>query len=501
MRSKKNNKYFFSILLTLIVVFSISNAGHSAVTKITNETEKLTVSLEDTSFLLGTIDEDFSDVPENPVLANVDAPDSFDWRNVNGKNYVTSITNQHNCGSCVAFGTIAVLESVLQITSDNIYNPDLSESHLFFCGGGTCGRGWMPDEAVSRLRTEGVAFESCLPYDPYNLKCNDVCDNWWKQKIEIKESHKVQGLQMKEALYTYGPLVTTFDVYHDFLGYTGGIYEHSSGGYEGGHCVAIVGYNDDPGYWICKNSWGPYWGESGYFKIKYGNSGIDGGYYMILEDNSKPDIPYTPYGTNYGRAGDVYEYRLTTDDPENNGVFYKINWGDGTMSDWLGPYGSGDEILISKAWSVLDEETYEMKVQAMDVYGFESSYSSPLSVTIYNNQPYIPQKPTGPVSGPYTGEKTYSATGYDPDDDQIYYMFDWGDGTMSNWLGPYDSGEEIQTKNTWDGPGNYQIRVKIKDEHESESGWSEPLSIGLPKSRIFRYGFSNIIKLIISFFF
>jgi C1A family cysteine protease len=39
------------------------------------------------------------------------ASPSWDWRNVNTKNFVTAICDQKNCGSCVAFGTVAAIEA------------------------------------------------------------------------------------------------------------------------------------------------------------------------------------------------------------------------------------------------------------------------------------------------------------------------------------------------------------------------------------------------------
>jgi C1A family cysteine protease len=81
--------------------------------------------------------------------------------------------------------------------------------------------------------------------------------------------------KIKEWLTTKGPVCAAFVVYQDFFNYKDGIYKHVSGGEAGGHCVTIVGYNDNPGYWICKNSWGTGWGMQGFFNIAYGQCGID----------------------------------------------------------------------------------------------------------------------------------------------------------------------------------------------------------------------------------
>jgi len=54
-------------------------------------------------------------------------------------------------------------------------------------------------------------------------------------------------------------------------------------------------------------------------------------------------------------------------------------------------------------------------------------------------------------------------------------MWDWDDGTFSEWLGPFNSGEEVCAAHTWTEGGDYEVRVKAKDEHGAESNWSEPL--------------------------
>merc|ERR1712139_664306 len=66
-----------------------------------------------------------------------------------------------------------------------------------------------------------------------------------------------------------GAVEVGFSVYEDFQSYWSGIYKHTTGPYLGGHAVKVVGWGKhfETFYWIVANSWGPSWGESGYFRI------------------------------------------------------------------------------------------------------------------------------------------------------------------------------------------------------------------------------------------
>ncbi len=96
--------------------------------------------------------------------------------------------------------------------------------------------------------------------------------------------------------------------------------------------------------------------------------------------------------------------------------------------------------------------------------------------------PAKPQAPSGPASGGINKEYTYTTSTTDPESDQISYMFDWGDGTFSSWVGPLNSGATASAKKTWNVQGSYQIKVVAKDSHGKLSEWSNPLSITLPYS-------------------
>jgi len=92
----------------------------------------------------------------------------------------------------------------------------------------------------------------------------------------------------------------------------------------------------------------------------------------------------------------------------------------------------------------------------------------------------------------------------DPNGDNIYCKWDWGDGTYSNWLGPYISNQTQSKDHGWIIIGTYEIRVKLKDEFGLETNWSEPfiiviedelpnVKITMPEKRTFYLNFKDRI--------
>jgi len=215
-------------------------------------------------------------------------PHRFDWRDNNG-NWLTEVKNQGNCGSCWDFSATAQVEAwwqIYQARPDS--NIDLSEQFVLSCAdAGSCQGGGV-EAALTFYQQNGVPLESCMPYQAWDgLSCDEACDDWEQKSVTIPgwgyvtlEEPIVDNIKLAVLRH---PISVSYTVYEDFRYYDGGVYEHVSGEPVGGHAVLVVGWDDADQAWIVKNSWGPNWGEEGYFRIKWGDSGM-GAYSPFIYD-------------------------------------------------------------------------------------------------------------------------------------------------------------------------------------------------------------------------
>jgi len=241
---------------------------------------------------------------------------------------INDIRDQSNCGCCWAFaGAEAGSDRMCIATNGKLLAP-LSAQDVCFnsntdgCNGGQIDTPWtflQHHGAVSGGQYQGsgpfgkgFCSDFSLPHchhhgpqgnDPYPAEGKPGCPNEKSPKgpkkcdAEASGDHKEYGTDkysfngtvitarhekgIQKAIMAGGPVETAFDVYDDFEDYTSGIYHHVTGKLGGGHAVKFVGWGVENGvkYWKVANSWNPYWGEKGYFRIKRGNNecGIEAG--------------------------------------------------------------------------------------------------------------------------------------------------------------------------------------------------------------------------------
>jgi outer membrane protein assembly factor BamB len=101
------------------------------------------------------------------------------------------------------------------------------------------------------------------------------------------------------------------------------------------------------------------------------------------------------------------------------------------------------------------------------------------------------------IYGNYNGkpkvEYEYTFSAIDPNDDDVYYYIEWGDGKKTDWSGPYNSSEEVTFSHTWNKQGNYTIRTRAKDVHNLWGNWAT-LEVSMPKNKSINTPFLNFLE-------
>lgn len=312
-------------------------AGETSISRLSRAEQKLRLGAQLPD---GFGDDQFSARNEKPSQR---LPAAFDWRNKDGINYSSPILNQGSCGSCVAFASVGVLETQMNITRNTPSSPwSYSPQHLFACGGGACQQGWTPFSALSYMKESGVPDETCFPYtsgaNGDDMACSATCGD------SKARSEKITGYGMPTFLFgsveqvkaalVKGPLVAVMKVYEDFLFYKGGVYKHVTGEMAGGHAVAIVGWNDADKAWIVRNSWGEDFGEQGYFRIAWDDvSGVGSQTFSITV---APKEGYVTMGGLRDRAVLSGKVDLTVESniSGTTSVEYVLKRGDSPVAGW-----------------------------------------------------------------------------------------------------------------------------------------------------------------------
>ncbi len=154
--------------------------------------------------------------------------------------------------------------------------------------------------------------------------------------------------------------------------------------------------------------------------------------------------------------------------------------------DTFRAYKLDDSYTLGEMWyNALDR----FITPSMDALDFKTTeewilFGDPtLKIGEPSDPPATPQRPSGTLQGKAGVVYTYTTSTTDPDGDMIYYQFDWGDNTTSDWVGPYASGQTAEANKQWSEQGTYEIRAIARDELGKLSSWSEPLVIQMPQAK------------------
>lgn len=204
---------------------------------------------------------------------NAHLPESIDWRNEGAVNPV--VPNQGFCGACWAFATVGSIEGqyfrktgkFVSLSVQNLLDCSIDYGYSNDCSGGQLDQAYKYVE-----RNGGINTASSYPYEESNGFCRYKPDDSIVKISGFKRIPRGDEAKLTEAIATVGPISISIDASsRNFDLYRSGIYyDPSCSSTSLDHSVLVVGYGTNRNgedYYIVRNSYGPNWGEGGYFKM------------------------------------------------------------------------------------------------------------------------------------------------------------------------------------------------------------------------------------------
>ncbi|MBM3310972.1 MAG: hypothetical protein FJY80_05640 [Candidatus Aminicenantes bacterium] len=214
---------------------------------------------------------DITQIQRSNSTAKTVPPPSYDLRKLSK---MTPVKNQSPLAGTTLFATLASLESFLRPDE----NPDFSESHL---DSTSAGGGFLEDHLGALASWQDPLSEEDSPWlspfpgqNPRGVKhVQNVV--FLPPRAEASDNDSIKQAVMETgAVYAemYFPSSAYNSPHRAF---------YNPGQAENLHAVAIAGWDDDfnrtkfnpappgNGAFLCKNSFGPGWGEGGYFYVSY----------------------------------------------------------------------------------------------------------------------------------------------------------------------------------------------------------------------------------------
>ena len=255
--------------------------------------------------------------PRKKIVMNKKLREELEDKEVDYKPYLPPIKHQYGCGSCWAFGAMATME--YQVNKDRPVGGEmvaLSEQQCIDCTSRGCDGGW------GDLCFERAYYYSSHWASSYNYiyELTDLMKCRYEYHKNAMSGFKFTspkptyvGRTEEDVLYAvanFGVLYATLHTHRAWRMYDSGVFSHPDCNGAPTHAVAIVGYGKLDGipYWDVRNSWGVWWGDNGYIKMKRGVNGNNLNMCRLTHNTKYPNMEGSDDGQGSGTESEATKF-------------------------------------------------------------------------------------------------------------------------------------------------------------------------------------------------
>lgn len=212
------------------------------------------------------------------------------------RNICPIVVDQGSASSCVGNAVAAILH-IEQLQQGKVYytpprnkpyhDYTFAPSRLFIYYGARVLEGNQQQDdgceirdAIKWVAQNGVCTSSTWPYHIYSVNAEPPDKAYSEARVRgaVISYHRINNYCLNDMLICLSqdePFVIGITVYDSFqsnkVAVTGKVPmpKKNKEGVIGGHAIAVVGYDLKRSFFLCRNSWGPDWGEGGYFWLPF----------------------------------------------------------------------------------------------------------------------------------------------------------------------------------------------------------------------------------------
>ena len=202
-------------------------------------------------------------------------------------------------------------------------------------------------------------------------------------------------------------------------------------------------------------------------------------------DNESPII--IDHSANTTTEGDIFLFNASVIDNFRVSEVFVEYWYDSQPHHNMSMRNSSIDFW-NKTINIGNESDHlNYYISAVD---YANNWNETNTTTVDIKRNHRPEKPSidGETRGSPGIEYQYTFTAYDPDEDNLFYIIDWGDGSEYMEIGPLPSGSDFTASHEWNKKENYSLRARSKDEFGLKSDW-ETLEVSIPKWKIMIHSF------------
>jgi len=250
---------------------------------------------------------------------------------------VSGVRHQGLCGSCVAFASMAAIETcfhrVTGVFGDYAEQQFVDGAYRYDGANGCNGAPqhsylkWAAKKNPLKDQGSGLPHENQRPYKNTEPSLGQMSYKTYNQGAKITDvyyTYNADEALLKKQVYENGAAVSTVCATPAFKEYGGGIFAGCAENCQQNHAITVVGYGNSGGqnYWLIKNSWGEDWGENGFMRLERDTGMCGIGEHLAVtkcgsNGSTSTDPPQTtarPCVDKYGNCNDLTAY---CNDPYN----------------------------------------------------------------------------------------------------------------------------------------------------------------------------------------